>query len=81
MAQLPTLDVTPAQVQILLDTFGDAAGYKDWLKNAIVREVEKRRRQASRQAARTQIQTDLPDFVDDPIVEPEVPVEEPPVTP
>lgn len=64
MPDLPTLTVNQAQVDVLLATFGDANGYKDWLKKAIVREVDKRKRVAARRAITTDMATDLPDFVD-----------------
>jgi hypothetical protein len=39
MPNLPTLNVSDAQMTRLLKTFGDAAGYKSWLKGQITTAV------------------------------------------
>ncbi len=42
MPDLPTLTVTAPQATRLLQSFGDAAGYKKWLKAAVRDEVMRR---------------------------------------
>jgi len=42
MPDLPTLTVTGPQATRLLQSFGDAAGYKKWLKQALLDEVQRR---------------------------------------
>jgi uncharacterized membrane protein YheB (UPF0754 family) len=42
MPDLPSLTVTGPQATRLLQSFGDAAGYKKWLKQALLDEVQRR---------------------------------------
>lgn len=46
MPDLPTLTVTGPQATRLLQSFGDAAGYKTWLKQALLDEVQRREARA-----------------------------------
>ena len=46
MPDLPTLTVTGAQATRLLESFGNAAGYKKWLKQALLDEVQRREARA-----------------------------------
>ena len=46
MPDLPTLTVTGPQATRLLQSFGDAAGYKKWLKQALLDEVQRREARA-----------------------------------
>ena len=46
MPDLPTLTVTAPQATRLLQSFGDAAGYKKWLKQALLDEVQRREARA-----------------------------------
>ena len=53
MPDLPTLTVTGPQATRLLQSFGDAAGYKTWLKQALLDEVQRREARALDEAHNT----------------------------
>lgn len=42
MPDLPTLTVTGPQLARLVQSFQDAAGYRAWLKSALIDEVQRR---------------------------------------
>lgn len=75
--ELPTINVTDAQAQVLLQVFGTATNYRTWLKKALREEVESRVYQAAKTEANAIVKTaldtlkaDVPDIYD--------PVEVPP---
>jgi hypothetical protein len=70
---LPTLSVTNAQAQRLLAAFGDQAGYRRWLKRALLDEVDRREARRLHDEANTsvrealeQLRGELPDPDPDP---------------
>lgn len=60
MAKLPTIEVSQGQMDVLLETFGTAAGYRKWLKRTILKEVKRRRNAANRRALRSGLSEELP---------------------
>lgn len=67
MPTLPNLTVTDAQLAKCVGVFGDAAGYRTWLKEALRDEVARRTARAldeahntAKRAALAALETDLP---------------------
>ena len=67
MPNLPTLTVSDAQLARLVGAFQDAAGYKTWLKQALVDEVTRREARrldeehnAAKKAALVALDAELP---------------------
>lgn len=80
MPDLPTLNVTQQQAQVILESFGSAADYKSWLRHEIRLFVEHKKAQQmalefneSKRSALASLRADLADFI------PADPAPEPPV--
>lgn len=68
MPDLPTLTVTGPQATRLLAAFGTAAGYRSWLKQALLDEVQRREARAldeahneAKRVALAQLESELPE--------------------
>ena len=67
---LPTFSVSDQQLADLVAIFGNAAGYKAWLKAELWRKVNRHRRQSDRIAARGDLETQYPDLAPpEPVIE------------
>ena len=67
MPNLPTISVTDAQLAKCVGVFGDAAGYRAWLKAALRDEVQRRTARqldedanTAKRAALAALESDLP---------------------
>lgn len=66
---LPTLTINDTQAQVLLQVFGNAASYRQWLKSALREEVERRIARTAQETANAtvraavdKIKIDIPDL-------------------
>ena len=64
MAQLPTITVNDNQLAILVEAFGDQAGYNEWLRNALRNEVRVRRIDSLDKAYQTSRIADVNEYLD-----------------
>ena len=62
MPTLPTLTITQPQLDACVAAFGDAAGYKSWLKAAVRDEVMRRKVRELDESANTAKHTALVSF-------------------
>lgn len=62
MPDLPTITVTTAQANKLLEVFGDANGYRAWLKEAVKEEARNRIARSLHDDANAQVRAGLASF-------------------